>query len=139
MGNPIEELEKHRDLLESPILAQVAFRLPDGLLANNVVSFLWDGERVGFSTLKSYFKYRCLLADDLLTMLLIDPKDPRRYLEIRGHAELSDDADHRFINRIAMKYFSLEEYPYHQPGDERVTVMLNTRRCRAAQVQHGES
>lgn len=136
MSKPIEIPESHRDLLESPILAQVAFRLPDGLLANNVVSFLWDGKDVGFSTLKAYYKYRCLQADSVLTMLLVDPNDPRRYLELRGQAELSDDTGNQYIDRIAMKYFGLEKYPYHQEGDQRVTVMLRLQQCRVPLVQH---
>lgn len=131
--------ESHRDLLESPILAQVAFRLPSGLLANNVVSFLWDGETVGFSTLKAYYKYRCLLADTTLTILLVDPQDPRRYLELRGQARLSDDTNNEYIDSIAMKYFGLEHYPYHTPGDERVTVLLDLQQCRAPKIQHGET
>jgi hypothetical protein len=37
---------------------------------------------------------------------------------------LEDDADRAFVNRIAMKYMGLEEFPYDPPGAERMIVTV---------------
>ena len=36
--------ESHYDILEGKNFAQVAVVMPNGSLANNIVSFNWDGE-----------------------------------------------------------------------------------------------
>ena len=126
--------DTHMDIVQSKALACVAHKLPNGLLANNLVSFLWADDRFHFSTLKSYHKYQCLLADPCLTALIVDPQDPRRYLELRGQAGLADDVQRKFIDSVAAKYFGLEHYPFDKPGDERVTVTLELARVRAVNL-----
>jgi PPOX class probable F420-dependent enzyme len=85
---------------------------------------LWDGERVRFSTVKTRMKYKNLVADPRLTMCISSLEDPLFYLEIRGRAEIEDDPDRTFINQVAKKYLGRDEYPYDQPGFERVTVTM---------------
>lgn len=126
--------DSHKDIVQGKALACVAHKLPNGLLANNLVSFLWTEDRFRFSTLKSYHKYKCLLADPCLTALIVDPQDPRRYLELRGQAGLTDDVRREFIDSVAAKYFGLERYPFDRPGDERVTVTLELARVRAVNL-----
>lgn len=128
--------DSHIDLLESKALAYVAYQLPSGLISNNVVSFLWDEGKAGFSTLKRYHKYQCLQLNPTLTMLITDLRDPRRYIELRGHAQLSDDTEKRYINKIAKKYMDLDEYPFDQAGDERVSVLMNIQQVRVPVVEH---
>lgn len=97
--------DSHKDIVQSKALACVAHKLPNGLLANNLVSFLWVNDRFCFSTLKSYHKYQCLVADPCLTALIADTQDPRRYLELRGAVSLVDDVQRNFIDSIATKYW----------------------------------
>ena len=40
---------------------------------------------------------------------------------------VEQDPDLEFINSMAKKYLSVDEYPYHQPGDERVVVYVKPR------------
>ena len=126
--------ESHYDILEGKNFAQVAMVMPNGSLANNIVSFNWDGEYVRFSTIKSRQKYKNLLADQRIAVCIVDPENAWRYLEIRGRVEIEEDKDRAFINSIAKKYMNQDEYPFDRPGDERVTLTVIPSRVRAEYV-----
>lgn len=126
--------ETHYDIVKGNNYAQVAMVMPDGSLANNVVAFVWDGEHVRFSTLKARQKYKNLAHDQRVALCIVDPKNPWRYLEIRGSVEIADDTDRRFINSIAKKYMNQDVYPFDQPGDQRVTFTVKPTRIRAEYV-----
>jgi PPOX class probable F420-dependent enzyme len=120
--------EGYRDLLESDALMHVATIGPEGEPQNNPVWFDWDGEHVKFSQTKARQKYRNVARDPRIAFSLVDPNDPYRYLEIRGDVErIDEDPDLDFINAMAKKYLGQDEYPFHQPGDERVVVYVRPR------------
>jgi len=107
---------------------------PDGLISTNPVSTLWDGSQLRFSTAKSRKKYRNLLRDNRVTVCIPDPKNPMRYLEIRGRATLEDDTDRSFIDLIAKEFMGMERYPYDPPGMKRVTVTIVIEQVAPSQV-----
>jgi len=130
--------ESHYDIVEGKNYAQVAVLMPNGSLANNVVAFNWDGEYVRFSTIKSRQKYKNLASDQRVALCIVDPDNAWRYLEIRGSVQLEDDKDRAFINSIAKKYMNMDEYPFDQPGDERVTFTVVPTRVRAEYVHSAD-
>jgi len=115
----------HADLLESTALAQVATVGPEGEPQVNPVWFGWDGEHLLFSQTTTRQKYRNLQREPRVALSIVDPGNDYRYLEIRGVVERIDpDPDYAFINSMAKKYMDLDVYPGHQPGDERVVVVV---------------
>ena len=117
--------EGYEDLLETTALVHVATIGPDGEPQNNPVWFDWDGEHVKFSQTKTRQKYRNVSRDPRLALSIVDPENPYRYIEIRGEVtKVEEDPDNEFINAMANKYLGLDEYPYHQPGDERIVVYV---------------
>ncbi|ACZ43044.1 pyridoxamine 5'-phosphate oxidase-related FMN- binding protein [Thermobaculum terrenum ATCC BAA-798] len=117
--------ESHKDLLESKALAHVATIGPKGEPQVNPVWFGWDGEHILFSQTKARQKYRNLLRDPRIALSIVDPENPYRYLEIRGRViRIDEDPDRKFINSMAKKYLGVDEYPWHQPGDERVIIVV---------------
>lgn len=124
----VEIPEGYRDLLQSTALVHVATLGPNGEPHNNPVWFDWDGERVKFSQTKARQKFRNLGRDPRIAFSLVDPDNPYRYLEIRGEVDrVEEDPDMDFINAMAKKYLGQDEYPFHQPGDERVVVYVAPR------------
>ena len=120
--------EGYRDLLESTALIHVATLGPDGEPQNNPVWFGWDGESIQISQTKTRQKYRNLRREPRLALSIVDPENPYRYLEIRGEVDrIEEDPDNDFINAMAKKYMGRDEYPFHQPGDERVVVHVTPR------------
>ncbi len=89
------------------------------------VWFGWDGTHILFSQTKDRQKYRNLQREPRVALSIVDPTNPFRYLEIRGKvARIDEDADNKFINSMAKKYINQDVYPNHQPGDERVVVVI---------------
>ncbi len=131
---PVTIPESHHDIVKGNNFAQVAMVMPDGTLANNTVAFVWDGEYIRFSTIKSRQKYKNLFKDQRVALCISDPTNPWRYLEIRGKVEIQDDPDRSFINSLAKKYMNQEVYPFDKPGDERVTFTVKPTRVRAEYV-----
>ena len=117
--------EGYVDLLESSALAHIATIGPDGEPQNNPVWFDWDGEQVKFSQTKTRQKYKNVGREPRLALSIVDPENPYRYLEIRGEVvRVEEDPNNDFINAMAKKYLGVDEYPYHQPGDERIVLYI---------------
>jgi PPOX class probable F420-dependent enzyme len=115
----------HADLLERPVLAHVATIGPNGEPQNNPVWFGWDGELLTFSQTTARQKYRNVQNDPRVALSIVDPENPYRYLEIRGIVERIDpDPDKAFIDSMAKKYMGQDRYPWSQPGDERVVLVV---------------
>lgn len=66
--------------------------------------------------------------DPRIALSMVDPGNPYRYLEIRDEVvRIEEDPNTAFINSMAKKYLSMDRYPYHQPGAERVVVFVKPR------------
>ena len=117
--------ESHADLLDTKTFWHVATLGPDGEVQSSPV---WGGRRGDdfvFSLTRGRQKYENLTANPAVAISGIDPDNPYRYLEIRGRlTSVDDDSDHAFIDSMAKKYMDVDEYPYHQPGDERVVMVI---------------
>ncbi|MGB3633382.1 MAG: PPOX class F420-dependent oxidoreductase [Rubrobacteraceae bacterium] len=117
--------EGYGDLLETNALIHVATIGPDGEPQSNPVWFDWDGEHIKFSQTKTRQKYRNVGRDPRIAVSIVDPENPYRYLEIRGEVtKIEEDPYDEFINAMAKKYLGMDEYPYHQPGDERIILYV---------------
>ena len=117
--------EGYEDLLNTTALIHVATLGPNGEPQSNPVWFDWDGEHVKFSQTKTRQKYKNVSRDPRIALSMVDPENPYRYLEIRGRVErVEEDPNLDFINALAKKYLGMDEYPYHQPGDERVIIHI---------------
>jgi PPOX class probable F420-dependent enzyme len=127
VSRPIERVipSQYEDLLESKALAHVATIGPKGEPQVNPVWFDWDGTYLMFSQTTSRQKYKNVKRDPRIALSIVDPNNPYRYLEIRGKVVRVDpDPDYAFINKMAQKYLGVEKYPWLQPGEERVVIVV---------------
>jgi PPOX class probable F420-dependent enzyme len=116
--------EQVRSLFEGRPVAFVTTVRPDGLLSTNPMAVVLEGDHVRLSTVTNRKKVRNLLADDRITVCVIQPTNPNRYVEIRGRGVMDPDTDRSFIDGIARKYIDADRYPFDRPGDERVTITV---------------
>lgn len=121
------DIKGYEDLLawETKTLAHAATIGPHGEPQNNPVWFDWDGTYIYFSQTKSRQKFRNVQAEPRVALSIVDPTNPYRYLEIRGTViRIDEDPDKTFISRMAKKYIDQDVYPWSQPGDERVVLVV---------------
>ena len=117
--------ESHADLLNKPVFWHVATTGPNGELQSSPVWGDWDGEYIKFSLTKGRQKYRNLQNNPSIALSGTDPENSYRNLEIRGTVErMDDDSSNTFIDSMAKKYLGEDKYPFHQPGDERVVIVV---------------
>src|SRR5271155_455104 len=68
---------------------------------------------------------RNLERDPRVTLTVQNLENPYEYLEIRGRvAERTHDGADEHIDALAMKYLGVDEYPYRQPGEQRVIIRV---------------
>jgi PPOX class probable F420-dependent enzyme len=117
--------QEYTNLLHTTALAHIATVGPQGEPQSTPVWFDFDGTHIRFSQTKNRQKYRNLLHDPRIALSVVDPTNPYRYLEVRGKVvRIDEDPQLDFINSMAKKYLGKDRYPWHQPGDERVVVVV---------------
>jgi len=113
-----------RKLAALPILIVVATKRDDGSVQLNPVWFMLED---GFIWLNSNTKRtwpKNLQRDREVTMLLVDPKQPNRYAQIRGRlVSLIPDPKHEFIDRLARRYTG-KDFRVVEPDEHRVTLKI---------------
>ena len=125
MSTTVAIPEKYADLLDSTALAHIATLGPNGEPQVNPVWFDWDGEHILFSQTTTRQKFKNVKRNPRIALSIVDPENPYRYLEVRGNVvRIDDDPDKAFIDKMAQKYLGQEKYPWSQPGDERVVVVV---------------
>jgi PPOX class probable F420-dependent enzyme len=68
---------------------------------------------------------RNLERDPRVTLTVQNLENPYEYLEVRGRmAEHTHDGADEHIDSLAKKYLGADEYPYRQPGEQRVIVRI---------------
>ncbi|MEV0228017.1 PPOX class F420-dependent oxidoreductase [Nonomuraea sp. NPDC050786] len=115
--------EEVRKLLDAPNYATVTSINPDGGPQSTVVWVRTDGDDVLFSTVKGRRKPRNFERDPRASLLVIDPDNPYRYVEIRGRVTMADDPEGSLIQELSQKYRGL---PWEdKPGTERLIVRIS--------------
>ena len=80
-------------------VAFVTTMRPDGHMSTNPMAVvLGDDGVIRLSTVTTRRKVRNLLADDRITICVVQPDNLNRYVEVRGRAVLDPDADRSFID-----------------------------------------
>lgn len=117
----------HRDLLEAPGVAAFTTIGASGYPQTSAIWYLLDGDVIRTSLQKSRQKYSNLVADPKASLLIIDPANPMRTIEIRGDVTLADEHDASQLRLVAAHYGApLERFPL---GD-RAVMTLTPRRVR---------
>jgi len=65
-----------------------------------------------------------LQRDPRVTVCVYDESNPYDYVEIRGTAELRTEGADEHIDRLAKKYMNADSYPFRQPGEQRITFLV---------------
>ena len=116
--------DAYRDLVERPIFASLGTVRPDGTVQVNAMWFGFDGEHLRFTHTTKRAKFRNLQHNPSMSLLIIDPDSPERYLELRGElAEVVPDPEGDYYVELGRRYGDPDQAPPPDKADRVVLVM----------------
>jgi PPOX class probable F420-dependent enzyme len=126
--------ESHVDLLTRPIVAVLTTLMPDGQPHSCLVWTDFDGECARTDTSLERQSGRNMQANPKVSLLVVDPKNTARFLQIRGDAELVEVGALEHLDELTRKYTDHPCYYGHvfplekRERETRVIVRIHARR-----------
>jgi PPOX class probable F420-dependent enzyme len=85
----------------------------------------YDGKFVRINSAKGRVKDKNMRRDPRVSLSLLDPANPYRYLEVRGRVvDITETGADDHINKLSKKYLGNPVYPFRQPGEVRVIYKI---------------
>ena len=113
--------EKFRDLFNKRAFASLATRMPNDEVQVTPVWVDVENGTVLFNSARGRVKDQNVRRDPRVTLTLMDPDNPYRYMEIRGRVvNFTEQGADKHIDKLAKKYLGVDKYPYAKPGEVRV-------------------
>ncbi|WP_028927824.1 PPOX class F420-dependent oxidoreductase [Pseudonocardia acaciae] len=115
----------YEDLLERPNFGHLATVRPDGNPAVTPMWFSWDGELLRFTHTTRRAKLRNIEHNPHVSLSVLDPEKPYRYLQARGVVEsITPDPTGAFYVELAHRYGRPDPAP---PPDSPDRVVIAVR------------
>ncbi len=121
--------EKFHDLLtrEKKAFVVLATTKKDGTSQVTPVWFDWDGTYILINTARERLKSKIMHVRPAVTLLIVDPANPYRYLQIQGRVALETEEGARaHIDDLSMKYHGKPYQNYR--GETRVIYKISPER-----------
>jgi PPOX class probable F420-dependent enzyme len=97
--------ESHRDLIDGPYWAALTTVMPDGQPQVTPVWCNREGDYVLTNTMKGFRKEKNMRANPHVTVLVYDPRNPQRNIEVRGRVvALTEEGAIAHNDRLAQLY-----------------------------------
>ena len=95
----------HADLVECPPVCALSTLSRSGAPQTSVVWCDREGSLVRVNTMRGFAKERNMRRDPRVTLLCYDPREPLRYLEVRGAVvEMTEVGAVEHLDQLASKY-----------------------------------
>jgi len=117
--------DKYLDLFQKRAFGNLATLMPDGTPQVTPVWIDWDGTHVLINSARGRQKDKNMQRSAAVSMSILDPDNPYRYLEVRGKvADITENGADDHIDKMAKKYMGKDKYPYRRPGEVRVVYKI---------------
>ena len=125
--------EKPRKFLdESPYVGVVTTLREDGSPHSTIVWVDVEGDKVSFNTALGRAKPKHLQHDPRASLLMVDPNNAFRWVAVSGPAELTEEGADAQIDKLAKKYLGKDEYPWRNPEETRIKVLIDPEKVDAS-------
>jgi PPOX class probable F420-dependent enzyme len=122
--------ENVQRLLTEPNHAVISTFNADGTVHGTVVwADVVDGSVAVNSAVGRHWPTN-LERDPRVTIVVYDQGNPYEYLEVRGRARGRTEGADDHIDRLAKKYMGVDDYPFRQEGEQRITYVVDAERVR---------
>jgi PPOX class probable F420-dependent enzyme len=120
----VELPELAKRLIDDKTFATIATVNPNGSPQNSVIWLKREGDDVVFSTILGRRKTLNMEREPRVSIVLFDPADPYRYVEIRGAVEMTKDGGPELINELSHLYDGRD---FHEKNPDNVRVVCTVR------------
>jgi PPOX class probable F420-dependent enzyme len=124
--------DKQEQFLENPYVGVVTTLRDDGSPHSTVVWVDREDGAVSFNTARGRAKERHVARDPRISLLVVDPQDPYKWVAVSGQAELVDEGADEQIDKLAKKYLGEDSYPWRSPSERRVKVRIRPEKVDSA-------
>ena len=118
------EEKPRRFLDENPYVGVATTLREDGSPHSTIVWVDVEGDKVSFNTALGRAKPRHLEHDPRASVLMVDPNNSYKWVAVSGRAELTEEGADAQIDKLAKKYLGKDEYPWRNPEETRVKVLI---------------
>lgn len=116
---PEQVINAASELFIEKTFAHLATLMPDGTPHVTPVWVDWDGVFVIFVSVKGRVKARNIRRDPRVTLEISDPKQPYRYITVRGEVvEIRSEGASEQLDRLSLRHLGVDKYPWGKPEDE---------------------
>ena len=116
--------QQRRFLDENAFVGVVTTLRDDGSPHSTVVWVDVDDGKVSFNTARGRAKPEHLERDPRASLLVVDPNNAYKWIAVSGRAEMTEDGADAQIDKLAKKYLGKDEYPWRNPEETRVKVLI---------------
>jgi PPOX class probable F420-dependent enzyme len=119
-----------RELLEQPNYAVVSTLNADGTIHSTIVWVSAEDGAVAVNSAVGRKWPNNLERDPRVNVLVYEAGNPYNFVEIRGRAQGTLDGADEHINALSKKYIDQDEYPFRQPGEQRIKYVVTPEHVR---------
>jgi PPOX class probable F420-dependent enzyme len=115
----------HADILDKKAFAHLTTLMKDGSPQTSPVWVDHENGPVLINTATGRVKDKNVRRDPRVAVSVADPDNPYRALMIRGKVvKITEEGADAHIDAMAKKYIGQDQYPWRQPGEERVLLYI---------------
>jgi PPOX class probable F420-dependent enzyme len=119
-----------QELLAAPNYAVVSTISSDGSIHSTIVWISSEGHKVAVNSAVGRVWPTNLEHDPRITVVVFESGNPYHFVEIRGRASGATDGADEHIDALAKKYIGQDEYPFRQPGEQRIKFVIEPEHVR---------
>ena len=126
------EGKKRQFLEDNPFVGVATTLRADGSPHSTIVWVDVEDGKVSFNTARGRAKSEHLEQDGRASILVVDPNDSYKWVAVSGPAELTEEGADAQIDKLSKKYIGKDEYPWRNPEETRVKVVIEPEKVDAS-------
>jgi PPOX class probable F420-dependent enzyme len=129
----VSELKEQvrRFLDENAYVGMVTTLRQDGSPHSTIVWVDVVDGKPAFNTARGRAKPRHLERDPRASLLMVDPNNAYKWVAVSGRAQMTEEGADDQIDKLAKKYLGQDSYPWRNPEETRLKVVIEPERIEA--------
>lgn len=124
-GQSVEIKGRAKELIDAPNFVTLASEREDGSTHLTVIWGSLDDGRIAINSAEGRNWPENVRRNPEVSLVVVNSENPYEYVSVRGRVvEDTHEGADEHINALAKKYLDKDEYPFRQPGEQRVKFLV---------------